>query len=45
MHTDIKKSQKGIFESNIEEFDDFAAAESGGTWINTLNADFDDRCA
>lgn len=30
------------FESNIEEFGDFAAAESGGTWINTPPADFDD---
>jgi len=29
-------------ESNIEEFGDFAAAESGGTWINTPPADFDD---
>ncbi len=30
------------FESNIEEFGDYAAAESGGTWINTPPADFDD---
>ena len=30
------------YESNIEEFGDFAAAESGGTWINTPPADFDD---
>lgn len=30
------------FESNIEEFGDFAASESGGTWINTPPEDFDD---
>ena len=30
------------FESNIEEFGDYAAAESGGTWINTPPSDFDD---